>query len=78
LFVERVGAQADLQDRHAGRIVLHHDRGLDAAGMSARIEFVPDTIWRSQDRGSRQAEKNLLDRDAVQCLRLDVFDTIDA
>ena len=30
LFVERVGAQADLQDRHAGRIVLHHDRGLDA------------------------------------------------
>ena len=36
LLVERVGAEAELQDRNARGIELHHDRRLDAGGIRAR------------------------------------------
>ena len=79
LLVERVGAQADLQHRHAGGVVLHDDRRLDA-----RRHQHADVIRRRDDLRDRQIEIDvglkidLLDRDAVERLRLDVLDPVDA
>ena len=79
LLVERVGAQADLQHRHARGVVLHDDRRLDA-----RRHQHADEVGRGDDLRDRQIEvdvglkEDLLDRDAVEGLRLDVLDAVDA
>ena len=67
LLVESVGGQADLQDRHAGRIELHDDRRLDA-----RRHERANCIGRRNDLGDGEVEIDvrleidLLHRQAVQ------------
>ena len=78
LLVERVGAQADLQHRHAGSIELHHDRRLDA-----RRHQRADGIGRRDDLRNREIEidvgleVDLLHRQAGHGLRFDVLDAVD-
>ncbi len=78
LLVEIVRAEAELQDRDARRVVLHDDRRLDA-GRQQRA----DRIGRRDDLRDREVEidvgleVDLLDRDAVERLRLDVANVAD-
>ncbi len=76
--VERVGAQGDLKNRHAGGVVADDDRRLDAGRHQGA-----DGVRGRNDLGDRQIDVdvglkvNLLDRDAVESLRLDISDAID-
>ena len=78
LFIERVRAQAELQDRNARGVVRHHGRWLYAGRHQGA-----DRICRRDDLGDREIEVHsrleidLLDRDAVECLRLHIFDAVD-
>ena len=78
LFIEPIGAQAELQDRNARGIVRHHGRRLYAGRHQGA-----DRICRRDDLGDREIEVDvrleidLLDRDAVECLRLHIFDAVD-
>ncbi len=79
LLVEVIRAQADLQDRYARCIVLHHDRRLDA-----RRHDAADRVGAGYDLCDREVEidvgleEDLLNRNPVQGLRLDVLDAVDA
>ncbi len=75
LLTETVGAEAELQHRNARGVVLHHDRRLDAGRHQGA-----DCIRRRDDLRDGEVEVdvgleiNLLDRDAVEGLRLHVLD----
>ena len=78
LLVEGVGAQADLKNRHTRGVVLHDDRRLDAGrhqGADGVRAATICAIARSMiDVG---LEIDLLNREAVQRLRLDILDAVD-
>jgi hypothetical protein len=79
LLVQRVGRKPDLQHGHAGCIVLHHHRRLDA-----RRHQHADEVGGRDDLRNREVEvdvrleEHLLHRDAVQRLGLNVLDAVDA
>ena len=79
LLVERVGGQPDLQHRNARCVVLNDNRRLDA-----RRHQGADRIGGGHDLGDREIEiyvgleEDLLHRNAVDGLRLDVPDAVDA
>ena len=78
LLVEPVGAEADLQHRHARGVELHDDRRLDAGRHQGA-----NGVGRRDDLRDREVEidvrleVDLLDRQAVQGLRFDVLDAVD-
>ena len=78
LLVQRVGAKADLQHRHARGVELHDDGRLDAGRHQGA-----DGVGRRHDLGDREVEidvgleVDLLHREARQGLRLDVLDAVD-
>jgi len=51
LLIEVVGGQAELQNRNADALYCTTIGGWIPAGMSARIAFVAETIWRWRGRG---------------------------
>jgi hypothetical protein len=75
LFTEAVGGQTELQHGNARSIVLHDERRLDAGGQQRA-----DSVRARHDLRDSQIEIdvrlkiNLLDRDAVEGLRLHVLD----
>ena len=79
LLVQRVGAEPDLQNGNARRVVLDHDRSLDSRGHQRA-----DRISCGHDLRDREIEihiglkEDLLNRDAVNGLRLDILDAVHA
>ena len=78
LFIEPIGAQAELQHRNARGVVRHHGRRLYAGRHQGA-----DRIRRRDDLGDGEIEVDvrleidLLYRDAVERLRLHIFDAVD-
>src|SRR5271165_367884 len=78
LFVEGIGTKTDLQHRDAGGVVLHDERRLNPWRHQQ-----PDVVRRRNDLCDRKIDTDvrlkidLLDRDAVQSLRLDILDPTD-
>ena len=79
LLVERVGGQPDLQHGNARGVVLDHDRRLDPGRHQDA-----DKIGRRHDLRDREIEidvglkEDLLNRNAVEGLRLDILDAVHA
>ena len=78
LLVQAVGAEAELKHRHARRVELHDDRRLNS-GRHQRA----DCIGRRDDLRDREVEIHvrleidLLNRQSVERLRLDILDAVD-